>query len=192
MAELCRSGVIVQSTVVRPHLSPSPSPNIHADSDPPNEPDLLPSLSPSSPTTKRAISPSGNDVDAESPSQAKRRRLSADKERGRRMFGALMGTLTSFQKQSSKTARQRAEIDARVKEKVAKEKAQLAKNKLLAARERVQKEDDFRLKLQREYVSFPRLVVTHCRDGWRARLGWLERGIFVRRIPLRYIFDRTS
>jgi hypothetical protein len=48
------------------------------------------------------------------------------------MFGALMGTLTSFQKSSSQSNRktsQRAEIEARVKEKVQREKEELSAGK---------------------------------------------------------------
>ena len=78
------------------------------------------------------------------------------------MFGALMGTLNSFQKQASKdsklakTVSKRAEIDARVKEKVSREKEEIAASRGLAEKERKEKEEEDKLKLETETVDpFP-------------------------------------
>jgi hypothetical protein len=78
------------------------------------------------------------------------------------MFGALMGTLNSFQKQASKdsklakTVSKRAEIDARVKEKVAREKEEIAASRGVAEKERKEKEEEDKLKLETETVGpFP-------------------------------------
>jgi hypothetical protein len=74
------------------------------------------------------------------------------------MFGALMGTLNSFQKQTSKDSKlakqteRRAEIDARVKEKVAKEKEELAATKEKVQRERREREDETKNLLESETV----------------------------------------
>ena len=72
------------------------------------------------------------------------------------MFGALMGTLTSFQKQTSRDSKsvleRRAEIDARVKEKVAKEKEELASEKERMDKERKGKEEQLKSQLEIEAV----------------------------------------
>jgi len=72
------------------------------------------------------------------------------------MFGALMGTLSSFQKQSlnSKTVGKRAEIDARVKERVQKEKEEMEANREKEERERRQKEEEGKERNERETVCF--------------------------------------
>jgi Skp family chaperone for outer membrane proteins len=71
------------------------------------------------------------------------------------MFGALMGTLTSFQKQtSSKDSKlaKRAEIDARIKERVAKEKEEMEAVKEQTERERKEQEEEQKSKLETETV----------------------------------------
>jgi pinin/SDK/memA/ protein conserved region len=74
------------------------------------------------------------------------------------MFGALMGTLNSFQKQTSKDSKlakqneKRAEIDARVKEKVAKEKEELDATKEKVRRERREREEETKNLLESETV----------------------------------------
>ena len=80
------------------------------------------------------------------------------------MFGALLGTLNSFQKQTtgkdSKIARQtekRAEIDARVKEQLAREKEELEGMKEAADRERRDKAEQAKLKIISERVTPPPL-----------------------------------
>jgi len=88
------------------------------------------------------------------------------------MFGALLGTLNSFQKQTtgkdSKIARQtekRAEIDARVKEQLAREKEELEGMKEAADRERRDKAEQAKLKIISERVTPPPLepVTIPCR-----------------------------
>jgi pinin/SDK/memA/ protein conserved region len=73
------------------------------------------------------------------------------------MFGALLGTLNSFQKQSSgKIARQtekRAEIEARVKEQLAREKEELDEKREAAGRERKERLDQAKLQIVNERVS---------------------------------------
>ena len=76
------------------------------------------------------------------------------------MFGALLGTLNSFQKQStgkdSKIARQtekRAEIDARVKEQLAREKEELEGMRDTAERERRDRAEQAKLKIVSERVT---------------------------------------
>jgi hypothetical protein len=138
---------------MRPPVSPprqSQSPN-HKTSSPP--PPKRP-LSPNHENNNKPSSPVENGQDV------KRRRLSTEQARGKRMFGALMGTLNSFQKQStgrdSKLARQvekRAEIDARIKERVAKEAEKIEAAKEKESRERREREEDMRLKLIAETVS---------------------------------------
>jgi len=74
------------------------------------------------------------------------------------MFGALMGTLTSFQKQTSARSKQverRAEIDARVKERVKREKEVMAAEKEKGEKERRRKEEQVKLELETETVLFP-------------------------------------
>src|SRR5271156_5186762 len=122
-------------------------------SSPPPQPAPHPSSSsPEDQSSKRPLSPpteNGNQ---------KRRRLSTDQARGKRMFGALMGTLNSFQKQTSKDStrvEKRAEIDARVKEKVAKEQEELAIVKTQQEKERKLQEEENRIKLESETVLFP-------------------------------------
>jgi hypothetical protein len=143
--------VIVESTVMRPPVSPP----AHIED---------PHTSPTS-TSKRPLSPS-HEHTASSPTEngqdSKRRRLSTDNARGKRMFGALMGTLNSFQKQASKdsklakTVSKRAEIDARIKEKAAREKEEIAASRDLAEKERKEKEYEHKLKLETETVEpFP-------------------------------------
>jgi sRNA-binding protein len=88
------------------------------------------------------------------------------------MFGALMGTLTSFQKQSSRDSKsvfeKRAEIDARVKEKVAKEKEELAAEKERTDKERKEKEDQLKGQLEIETVMTPWLWSwADCRPHYR-------------------------
>ena len=71
------------------------------------------------------------------------------------MFGALMGTLSSFQKQTfarSKQVERRAEIDARVKERVAREKEEIEAEKEKVERERRQKEEQLKSDLQVDTV----------------------------------------
>jgi hypothetical protein len=127
--------VIVESTVIRPPQSPKED---H-----------------SPPPSKRPLSPIANE-NAQDDVSAKRRRLSGDKERGKRMFGALMGTLSSFRKQSqnSKSVEKRAEIDARVKEKVAKEKEVMAANREKAEQERREREEEAKELIHKETVIF--------------------------------------
>jgi sRNA-binding protein len=80
------------------------------------------------------------------------------------MFGALMGTLNSFQKQTSKDSKlakqteRRAEIDARVKEKVAKEKEEVAATKEKETRERREREEEAKTLLEEETVFSCRWV----------------------------------
>jgi pinin/SDK/memA/ protein conserved region len=73
------------------------------------------------------------------------------------MFGALLGTLNSFQKQSSgKIARQtekRAEIEARVKEQLAREKEELDEKREAAERERKERLEQAKLQIVNERVS---------------------------------------
>jgi len=76
------------------------------------------------------------------------------------MFGALLGTLNSFQKQTtgkdSKIARQtekRAEIDARVKEQLAREKEELEGMREAADRERRDRAEQAKLKIISERVT---------------------------------------
>jgi hypothetical protein len=74
------------------------------------------------------------------------------------MFGALMGTLNSFQKQSSKDSKlakqseQRAQIDARVKQKVAKEKAEIAATKEKTIREQRERNQESKMLIETELV----------------------------------------
>jgi hypothetical protein len=117
------------------------------------------SQSEGSPTTtsKRPLSPTTETTtDSTENNSLKRRRLSTDQARGKRMFGALMGTLTSFQKQTSKNSKsvmeRRAEIDARVKERVAREKEEIAVIKERTDRERKEQEDQQRIKFENEIV----------------------------------------
>jgi hypothetical protein len=113
-------------------------------------------------STKRPHSPAALAQSTENGEEVKRRRLSTDQARGKRMFGALMGTLTSFQKQSSRDSKsvfeRRAEIDARVKEKVAKEKVELLAERERMDKERKEQEEQLKTKLETEtvliYVSF--------------------------------------
>lgn len=80
------------------------------------------------------------------------------------MFGALMGTLNSFQKQVSKdsklakTVSKRAEIDARIKEKVQREKEEIEAGRGQAEKERKEKEEEEKLKLENETVLSPHPV----------------------------------
>ena len=77
------------------------------------------------------------------------------------MFAGLMGTLNSFQKQASKDSKlakqveKRAEIDARVKERVAKEKEEMDADRERHDRERKEKDEQLQEELQTETV-FPR------------------------------------
>ena len=128
---------------MRPPVSPQPSP-------------------PSSPsaTTKRPLSPPAQDDSSpkENGDSNKRRRLSSDQARGKRMFGDLMGTLTSFQKQTSARSKQverRAEIDARVKERVAREKEVMDAEKEKLEKERRRKEEQVKMELETETVNPP-------------------------------------
>ena len=72
------------------------------------------------------------------------------------MFGALMGTLTSFQKQTSRDSKsvfeRRAEIDARVKERAAKEKVELDAERERMDKERKEKEEQHKSQLEIETV----------------------------------------
>lgn len=71
------------------------------------------------------------------------------------MFAGLMGTLNSFQKQTSQMARKvekRAEIDARVKERVAREKEEIDKDKERQDKERKDREEQLRLDIHTETV----------------------------------------
>ena len=92
------------------------------------------------------------------------------------MFGALMGTLTSFQKQTSKDSNKverRAEIDARVKERVAKEKEEIAAVRGRTDRERKEREEKQRTTLEIETVLPPLL----CLKLTLAFMGLICRGI---------------
>jgi hypothetical protein len=131
----------VESTVIRP--APSPPPDDH------------------DAASKRPLSPSDDNPEnhpVENGQDSKRRRMSTDKDRGRRMFGALMGTLTSFQKQTSRTSKlgkqveKRAEIDARVKERVEKEGEAIKAEKELESKERKEREEKQRIEFQNEAV----------------------------------------
>jgi pinin/SDK/memA/ protein conserved region len=143
-----RSSIIVQSTVMRPQASPPPQSQ---------------SEDSATTTSKRPLSPTTEKTDSTENNSLKRRRLSTDQARGKRMFGALMGTLTSFQKQTSKDSKsvleRRAEIDARVKERVAREKEEMAVIKERTDRERKEQEDQQRIKFENEIVLLlpPRL-----------------------------------
>jgi hypothetical protein len=70
------------------------------------------------------------------------------------MFGALMGTLNSFQKQSlnSKSVEKRAEIDARVKKRVLQEKEELEADRERNERERKQRDEETREAIEKEAV----------------------------------------
>src|SRR5579859_3467351 len=140
---MSRSSIIVESTVIRPPHSPPP----------PNDTSASPPSSPKS--SKRPLSPAHDD---QTPQNGKRRRLSTDVARGRRMMGALMGTLSSFKKQTSsdsklaKQVERRAEIDARVKEKAEKEKEVIAASRVKEDKERREREEEAKMKLERETV----------------------------------------
>ena len=86
-----------------------------------------------------------------------------------------MGTLTSFQKQTSARSKQverRAEIDARVKERVKREKEVMDAEKEKGEKERRRKEEQVKLELETETVipleRCPRLFVRGvcCCDFW--------------------------
>ena len=137
-------------------------------------PPLSPQNSEDPSSTKRRLSPPPPSGPADSTGETsggdlKRRRSSNDQGRGKRMFGALMGTLSSFQKQTSKkdsksVLERRAEIDARVKEKVAKEKEELAVINERTDRERKEEEEQRRIKLETETVQAP-IPGHHYSDG---------------------------
>lgn len=192
---------------MRPPLSPPQQSQSHPDNPP---------SSPSS--TKRPLSPSHEDAITEPTANgqdAKRRRLSSEQARGKRMFGALMGTLNSFQKQVSKDSKlakqveRRAEIDARVKERVAKEKDEMDAVKDREEREKRESEESHRLKLEAETVSFPPLTpnstptfsshnlhsawfrLAYCRTGYKIPRNWQRRIISIPSVPLKFILDHT-
>lgn len=68
-----------------------------------------------------------------------------------------MGTLNSFQKQNRQnktTVEKRAEIDARIKEKVAKEKEEMEADKERLDRERREREEEMKIANEKETVRF--------------------------------------
>src|SRR5947207_2149477 len=137
---------------MRPPVSPPPTTTTTTAAD--NE------LSSPSSTSKRPHSPPVlTEPSTQNGQEMKRRRLSTDQARGKRMFGALMGTLTSFQKQTSRDSKslleRRAEIDARVKERVAKEKEDLDAERERMDKERKEKEEQVKSKLEIENVTSP-------------------------------------
>jgi hypothetical protein len=95
------------------------------------------------------------------------------------MFGALMGTLNSFQKQVSKdtklakTVSKRAEIDARIKEKVQREKEEIDASRGQAEKERKEKEEEDKVRLETETV-YSLSSVLYPVDwfvGWKLMVG---------------------
>lgn len=83
------------------------------------------------------------------------------------MFGALMGTLSSFQKATRGNAKmgQRAEIEARVKEKVQREKEELGIRKERMEEEKRLQEEELLKRQKEEKVCNPNILATY-RNGF--------------------------
>ncbi|KAI9298481.1 hypothetical protein K502DRAFT_362367 [Neoconidiobolus thromboides FSU 785] len=88
------------------------------------------------------------------PDNAKSKTNDKDRQRGKRMFGVLMGTLTKFQSEARNKSNgelKREEIEQKVNEKLQKEKEELSRQKEEERQIKIQRQEEIlRMKLKKE------------------------------------------